>query len=129
MNLIKSIFGIIGGLFQAIAGLVGLGKKSEFYMELPKGEQLAVSTEVQPTPTVVPATTATEQSPEIAPVAPLPVAQPAPTPVSPKLAAAAPAMLSFAANYLTSPGATPASRRRPGPSLSPFLTMAKQVKV
>jgi len=128
MGLLKSIFGIIGGLFQAIAGLVGLGKKSEFYMELPKAEQLTVSTEVLPTPTVVPATIATEQSPEIAPVAPLPVVQLAPTPAAAKPAAAAPAVPSFAANYLTNPGATPASRRRPGPSLSPFLTMAKQVK-
>jgi hypothetical protein len=123
MGLIKSIFGIIGGLFQAIAGLAGLGKKSDFYMELPNTEQLTVSTEVPSPPTVVPATTATEQSPKI-----VPVAQPAPTPVAPKPAVAAPAVPSFAANYLSNPGATPASRRRPGPSLSPFLTMAKQVR-
>lgn len=128
MGLIKSIFGIIGSLLQAIAGLVGLGKKSEFYMELPSAEQLTVSTEVQSTPAVVTTGTATEQSPAIAPVTPLPVAQPAPTPAAPKPAAAPLAVPSFAANYLTNPGATPASRRRPGPSLSPFLTMAKQVK-
>lgn len=123
MGLIKSIFGIISSLLQAIASLVGLGKKSEFYMELPTAEQLTVSTEVQSTPAVVTTGAATEQSPEIAPVTPLPVAQPAPKP-----AAAPLAVPSFAANYLTNPGATPASRRRPGPSLSPFLTMAKQVK-
>jgi hypothetical protein len=128
MGLIKLIFGIIGGLFQAIAGLVGLGKKSEFYMELPKAEQLTVSTEVKPTPTVVPQATATEQAPAIAPAAALSIALPNPTPAAAKPAPTAPAVPSFAANYLTNPGATPASRRRPGPSLSPFLTMAKQVK-
>jgi len=28
-----SIFGLIGGLFKAIVGIFGIGKKSEFYLE------------------------------------------------------------------------------------------------
>ncbi|MEB3314217.1 MAG: hypothetical protein VKL98_08735 [Cyanobacteriota bacterium] len=125
MGLIKSIFGIIGGLFQAIAGLVGLGKKSEFYMELPNAEQPTAVPTVSP---VTPRASAVEESAEIAPPAPLPVAQSPATPPTPKPVSPAPSLPSFAANYLTSPGATPASRRRPGASLSPFLAMAKQVK-
>jgi hypothetical protein len=125
MGLIKSIFGIIAGLFQAIAGLVGLGKKSEFYMELPNAEQPPA---VPMVPPAIPTATGVEPSAEIPAPAPLPVAQSTATPPTPKPANPTPSLPSFAANYLASPGATPASRRRPGASLSPFLAMAKQVK-
>ncbi|XGB41963.1 MAG: hypothetical protein LVS60_17480 [Nodosilinea sp. LVE1205-7] len=44
----------MGGLFKAILGLVGIGKKSEFYLELPEGEAFSAdqATVVSPAPVV-----------------------------------------------------------------------------
>ncbi len=118
MGFIKSIFGIVGGLFKAILGVFGVGKKSEFYMELEEG---ATETASEATAPAAPAKAASEPvAASPAPVAPQPVVAPA---VSQPTQPAAP-VPSFAANYLL--GST-TSRRRPGPSLSPFKDMAKQV--
>ena len=110
MGFIKSIFGIIGGVFKAILGVFGIGKKSEFYMEIEE-DSAAAPAPAAPAPAVAKTVSA--------PVATSPAAAPAP---AAKPAASVP---SFAANYLTGP--TMPRRRRPGPSLSPFMDMAKQV--
>jgi hypothetical protein len=126
MGFIKSIVGIVGGLFKAILGVFGIGKKSEFFMELDEG-----ATEAAPAsaPAAAPASAPAAAAPAVAepvaanpaPAAPKPVAAPA----APQPAKATAPVPSFAANYLV--GATTTSRRRPGPSLSPFKAMAKQV--
>jgi predicted lipid-binding transport protein (Tim44 family) len=127
MGLVKTIFGtifgLIGGIFSAIGGLVGLGKKSEFYMELDEssgGSQPAIApsapapaAKAEPALAATPAAAPTQSQEPKAPAAAVAPAGPAPT--------------GFASNYLTSVGTSLPRRRRPGPSLSPFRDMAKQV--
>ncbi|MFQ4137622.1 hypothetical protein PGN35_014995 [Nodosilinea sp. PGN35] len=140
MGLIKSIFGtifgLIGGIFKSVSGLIGLGKKSEFFMELDESDSNA-----QPAAQMAPAKA--EAQPEAA--APAKVTTPAPAKAATKTAAKAPKKetpapavaakapaepvpTAFASTYLTSVGTALPRRRRPGPSLSPFMDMAKQVK-
>ncbi len=136
MGLIKSIFGavfgLIGGIFKTIGGLVGLGKKSEFYLEINEA-----GSDSKPEAAVAPAAkpvAAAPTEPTPAPVAAAPaMAAPAPTPVvaavMAKPAQATGPLPSFAADYVATPGATALPRRRrPGPSMSPFMDMAKTVK-
>lgn len=127
MGFLKSIFGLIGGIIKTILGVFGIGKKSEFFMELDEGDSEG-SAPAAPAP--APAAKAPEAAPAqkaeapAAPAAKAPVAQPAAP--APKPAQPAAPVPSFAANYLSGP--TLPRRRRPGPSLSPFMDMAKQVK-
>ncbi|MBD2108847.1 hypothetical protein [Nodosilinea sp. FACHB-13] len=150
MGLIKSIFGaifgLLGGIFKTVGGLVGLGKKSEFFMELDESESSA-----QPAPALTapakaesvaaPAKAATnalakvsEKATTKAPAKALAKAaakapaKAAPAPALVAMAPAEPAPTAFASTYLTTVGTSLPRRRRPGPSLSPFLNMAKQVK-
>lgn len=127
MGFLKSIFGIIGGVFKAILGVFGIGKKSEFFMEL---DESAAPAEAPAQPVAAqPAAAQPAAAPTKAPteVAAQPaVASPAPAPAAPQVAKPAEPVPSFAANYLV--GSTMPRRRRPGPSLSPFMDMAKQVK-
>ncbi|MEB3288308.1 MAG: hypothetical protein VKI82_00235 [Leptolyngbya sp.] len=123
MGLIKSIFGIIGGVFQAILSVFGLGKKSEFFMELDESAAPAAAPAApEPAKTVTEPVTA----PATAPVAASPAPAVAPAPKPAPAAAPTTSAPSFAATYLTGP--TMPRRRRPGPSLSPFRDMAKQVQ-
>lgn len=117
MGFIKSIFGIVGGLFKAILGVFGIGKKSEFFMEI----------EEDATPAATPAPAEAQAAAAPMATSAAPVAAPAPKPVAQAAAPATPAapVPSFAASYLTGP--TMPRRRRPGPSLSPFKDMAKQM--
>lgn len=143
MGLIKSIFGtifgLLGGIFKTVGGLVGLGKKSEFFMELDESDSSA-----QPAALPAPAETksvaapakATTKAPaqasaKAATKAPAKAATKAPAKAAPAPVATAPAEpvpTAFASTYLTTVGTSLPRRRRPGPSLSPFLNMAKQVK-
>jgi hypothetical protein len=140
MGLVKNIFGTIFGLFgsilKAIGGVVGLGKKSEFYLEVdeagtgsspvteevPSAEQTAtaVAKAEAPSPATPAATSPQAVAPAVsAPTQLTPVAQPAtpkPAPVG-----------NFATDYLTAPAAEMKRRRRPGPSLSSFREMASQL--
>lgn len=141
MGLIKSIFGaifgaifgLLGGILKAIGGLVGLGKKSEFFLEAddddsdslpaaqaaPKAQPAAAQAEpVAAAPAKASAKTSTKAP------AKAKASEKAPAPAAP----AEPVPTAFASIYLTSVGTTMPRRRRPGPSLSPFLEMAKQVK-
>jgi hypothetical protein len=129
MGLIKSIFGLIGGIFKALGGLVGLGNKSEFYMEIDEAAAGSQPARAASAPAPVKAEPTAKAEPLAAAPAPAKTASvktaPAPAPIA---VAAAPVPTGFASNYLTSVGTTMPSRRRPGPSLSPFRDMAKQVK-
>ena len=111
---------------QTCALPIWIGKKSEFYLELPEGEAFSAdqATVVSPAP-VVPSQ-AVALPPEPKPIV-APIVAPVVAPQPPK-AAVIPAISGFASTYLMTPGAASPSRRRPGPSLSGFLDMAKQVK-
>jgi predicted lipid-binding transport protein (Tim44 family) len=136
MGLIKSIFGaifgLLGGIFKTVSGLVGLGKKSEFFMELDESDSstqpaaaLPASAESGAAPAKAASKTPAKASAKAATKAPAKAA-PAPAPVV--TAPAQPVPTAFASTYLTTVGTSMPRRRRPGPSLSPFLDMAKQVK-
>lgn len=141
MGLIKSIFGaifgLIGGIFKTIGGLVGLAKKSDFFMELDEGDS-------SQQPAIAPSTSAPAAKAEPTAAEKLPATAAAPTTTqkkettlpakketkapAPAAAPAEPVPTGFASAYLTSVGTALPRRRRPGPSLSPFMDMAKQVK-
>ena len=140
MGLIKNIFGailgVIGGVLKAIFGIFGIGKQSEYYLEADDADggskpqeqpQAAVKKEKPAAPsqasTPAPAKATKSQAPaekakpKAAPVAqPVPV-QPKPEPVG-----------NFATDYLIVPSST-SGRRRPGPSLSSFKDLAKDMKL
>lgn len=162
MGLIKKIFGglfsIVGGIFSAIAKLLGLGKKDGYYMELQDDEESTPSLE-SPSAKVVtaaPANAASQNGGSPESEAPADSSQngkaqsakPASAkskgnpdsvilnPDKPLVTAnlskaedqtSEPAISNFATDYLVNPKVDLAPRRRPGPSLSPFKEMAKQV--
>ncbi|MGB3201215.1 MAG: hypothetical protein WBA99_09945, partial [Nodosilinea sp.] len=140
MGLIKSIFGaifgLIGGIFKTIGGLVGLGKKSEFFMELDEANssQSAIAPSA-PAPAAKTEPAAADKAPVKAAAQTTPNKKETTPPAKQETKAPAPAAPSaepvptgFASTYLTSVGTALPRRRRPGPSLSPFMDMAKQVK-
>jgi len=139
-KLLGGLFALIGGLLSTVSKLLGLGKKSEYFLEAdspqgspaasPKPQPQATKKVEAPAPTKktqeqatieVPATSASlngkvkipQESYDAAPKNPAPVP-------------AAPEVKTFAPNFLV--GATSSGRRRPGPSLNPFLDMAKNMK-
>ncbi|MGF1496117.1 MAG: hypothetical protein ACFB8W_04745 [Elainellaceae cyanobacterium] len=141
-KLLRGIFSFVGGLFGSLAKLVGLGGKSDYFLELDEPQ----ATEAQPATAAKPA----EPTPAPAPAKPAPAPQPArPQTAAPTAAQAAPqpaasanaatanaaatngkseGEMTFAPNYMLSLS-TNGGRRRPGPSLSPFMDMAKQVTI
>lgn len=150
MGLLKTIFGglfsLIGGLFGGIAKLLGFGKKGGYYMELDDGAPAPTSASAAP---VIEEAPTTQPPAETQPVtANVEKSTPAPAPaqtqvVSPTLnpdqplvlpkspaeleAKQAPALTNFATDFLVNPKLNRSSRRRPGPSVSPFKEMAKQM--
>jgi FtsZ-interacting cell division protein ZipA len=148
---IKKIFGGIVGL---ITGLFGSKKNSKkkggFFMELEEGEKdksknssqpaLAAKTEAkaeeakaalsQATKEVkaAPAKTAKQAKAALSNNAKAESPKPEPVAVAPAPSKPQPqAATTFAPNYLIAPS-TGSSRRRPGPSLKEFQTMARQLK-
>lgn len=132
MGLIKSIFGaifgVIGTVVKGVLGIFGVGKQSEFYLELDDasvGSANDADSDAQP---AAPTSDRTEQAaPATATAEPKSVATTAPStpkPVQPSV----PAVTSFASDYLGGTGGVTMRRRRPGPSLSPFMDLARQVK-
>ena len=138
MGLIKKILGGFLAFLGGIAKVFGLGKKGDFYMEL---NESAAPTLEAPAAAPKPAPVATENKPQkgktskkaskaaqngkvaTEPVAQdkVPVAPPKPT------VAAVPQLTNFATDYLVNPKLNRSPRRRPGPSISPFKDMAKQM--
>ncbi len=113
MGLIKGIFGglfaFLGSLFGVVGKLLGLGKsKDEYFLDLGTTDAGAPAAPAPAAPAPAPVTAAPT---------------PAPVAVAPKPQATS----TFAPTYLIAPS-TNNSRRRPGPSLSGFKEMARQVK-
>jgi hypothetical protein len=137
MGFIKNLF---GGIFSFLAGIFKIFKKSEYYLEASEaasGIETPAPAETAPTKKekAKKAKAASEDAvdesmngkvadPATAVAAAAPVT-PAPSPAAPQPTQAAPVL--FAPNYLVNAGSA-TSRRRPGPSLTRFKNMAKQVK-
>lgn len=149
MGLIKKIF---GGLFAFLANLFGFGKKSEFYMELDESSVSAPSAPIEsavtanPQPVVapsreqqVPQTVKAEKTPSSAQekvsaqeTAVSPSLEPArplvlPRPQAELSAEQTPQLTNFATDFLVNPKLNRSPRRRPGPSVSPFKDMVKDM--
>jgi len=151
MGLIKSIFGgifgLIGSILGSVAKIFGLGKKGEFFMELDEGSapapepqsapKLQQSAPAKPEPSKAekvkapvkvaekPSESAQASFKEQLPTSP----QGATSESVPVAAAKAqmPAVSNFATDYLVNPKVVQSPRRRPGPSLSPFKDMVKDM--
>ncbi|AFY61057.1 hypothetical protein [Synechococcus sp. PCC 6312] len=114
MAILKKLF---SALFGFLGGLLGLGKKSGYYLELDEAKSVPKA----PAP-------AAETS---APVAPVKVETPAPTPNPLNLPA--PTVTTNPEPLTTAPEAPAVpyfqfARRRPGANMKSFLELAKQVK-
>jgi hypothetical protein len=141
MGLIKKL---LGGLFSFLGGLgklLGLGKSSEYFLEAepsssaaaaaPVAEAAPATTEAPvaaPAPAAAvaavapPATDVTSNGKAPAAAAPAPVPTAKPTPEDKPAADQ-----TFAPNFVVL-SSSRSGRRRPGPSLNPFLDMARQVR-
>ncbi|MEO0536060.1 MAG: hypothetical protein AAF215_19570 [Cyanobacteria bacterium P01_A01_bin.123] len=153
MGLIKKIFGgffaFIGGLFGSLGKLVGIGK-SDYYLELDEAATGNKSeAPVAAKAAVAPEASAKANTQPKASKKPVPAGRTAPTPVPKAKQVPTPTLVegelpvaqasangskktgtepTFATDYLVNPRLSNGGRRRPGPSLSPFKDMAKQVK-
>lgn len=157
MGVIKKLFGALFSFLGSIFKIFNIFKKSEYFLEADaaqSGGGANKASDEKPAPTVTTATAAAKPAtatstelaasttsaaakskasepakakPTPAPSAPAPAAA-APTPAKPAPTPQPAGPKVFAPDYLISPGST-GGRRRPGPSLSPFMDMAKQVKV
>ncbi|MDS3860343.1 hypothetical protein RIF25_05930 [Thermosynechococcaceae cyanobacterium BACA0444] len=119
MAILKKLF---SALFGFLGGLLGLGKKSGYYLELdeaksvPKAPAPVAETPASEAPVSTPARVAKVESP-----VPNPLNLPAPT-------------VTTSPEPLTAAPETPAipfvqfARRRPGANMKSFLELAKQVK-
>lgn len=128
---------ILGGLFKFLGGLLkifGIGKKSEYFMEIDDSQVEAEAPAAAPAAAISaepakPAAKSSKPEPKAAPANPAP-AIPAATPTMSLtgFSASKPKVEeTFATDFLINPKLVNASRRRPGPSLSMFKDMARQV--
>ncbi|HEY9618737.1 MAG TPA: hypothetical protein V6C78_00125 [Crinalium sp.] len=141
-KLIGGFFAFLGGFFKGLLGLVGVGKKSEYFLEAKDSEEAKPAPAPAPAPAkaepvATPALASAEptngKAPVAAPAAPAPVAA-APTPAAPAPAPQPVAAASngssptktFAPDFLLTPSSS-SDRRRPGPSLNRFIDMARKV--
>ena len=149
MGLIKKILGGFLAFLGGIAKVFGLGQKGDFYMELDESGAPTPATSVAPNNAAPVAADNNSQKvkargkaskaaaaaklKEAAPSSSAPVTSTAPKAktavTAPKSEAvpAAPKLTNFATDYLVNPKLNRAPRRRPGPSVSPFKDMAKQL--
>jgi predicted lipid-binding transport protein (Tim44 family) len=153
MGLIKKLFGsifaFIGGIFGFISKLLGIGGKSEYFLELDSPDQPASSNKqgdkkananasasqqsAAPAKPESAKATASPAKSEASPSAGNP-AKPATTqpkaesksarPIAPQHAE--PVLTTFAPNFMLSVGSQN-GRRRPGPNMNMYLDMAKQM--
>lgn len=152
MGFIKKIFGAIFGLISSLLKVVGVGKKSEYFLEIddsnatpPASQARPANTEETAISTPEPAAIATatpspngsqpsvQPDPQVAAAQDEPIAvltqngaTPAPMPVA--AAAASDSNSTFAPEYLN-PARNQTRRRRPGANMGSFMSMAKNVKV
>lgn len=152
MGLLKAIFGglfrLIGGIFGSVAKVFGLGNKSEYFMELDGSEQpaeqmpqMAASKPAEKKPI--------NEKPVVDTAAPVKVSEAKSSqpqqdkasykeqiPVTTQMATSdssgsvdtkMPAVSNFATDYLVNPRVNRSPRRRPGPSMSPFKDMARDM--
>jgi hypothetical protein len=158
MGLIKTILGTIFSLISrvgsAIGGVLGLGNKSGYFMELlddgdetpsPEPSKAPEATTTQngstakasdkPQETLAqseksaaaPASTQKAQKAKPASTVPDPDKPLVTAKLPTQEKASEPAIKNFATDYLVNPRLDRSPRRRPGPSLSPFKDMAKKV--
>lgn len=140
MGLIQKVFGPIVGLITAILkgilGIFGVGKQSEYFIELEDASEATIpKPQTEPKTSAKSAqfalqTTADESSINGAKAADVktnsaPAAVSAPSSVSRTQSVSNNG--NFATEYLVNPKLSSGSRRRPGPSLSAFKEMARQV--
>ena len=136
-NIFGAIFGAIGGIFKAIFGIFGIGKQSEYYLEAedmdssskPQGQPQTATPAEKPAPKPAPQVSA--PAPAAATKTEAPADPPKPAAAAPKAAPVEPIpepVGNFATDYLMAPSAN-MGRRRPGPSLSPFKDLAKDMKL
>ncbi len=135
-----AIFGLIGAIFGAIGKVFGIGGKSNYYVELndAQRESAASAAPAPKTADAAPMAASATAAPKATAPAKKQVAEPAatsspaPTPMPavytpPKQNGKAAVNVVFAADNVLTLSST-GSRRRPGPSLSPFKVMARQVQ-
>ncbi len=140
MGLIKKIFGgifgLIGGIFGSIAKVFGIGKQGDFYMELDDAAAPAAASSAPVKAESAPAPVKVVNSDESAQPAAAPAQEQIPTAPAqaksePVPAAPAkvemPEIANFATDYLINPRINRSPRRRPGPSMSPFKDMVKEM--
>lgn len=133
-KLIGGLFTFVGGVLKSLLGIVGIGKKSDFYMEVAEDGGKV------PAPSPVQVAAPTQAVKELVPTPKPEVTAPAPEATSPTLVPDASLSLAkvvadgkpqtgvtFAADPVVSLSGRPMKRRRPGPSLSPFKDMARTI--
>jgi predicted lipid-binding transport protein (Tim44 family) len=136
-KLLGGIFGLIKGIFGFLGGLLGIGKSSEYYVELdnakdggaskssPSAQSSQASAEVaqsQPSANAKAQLAQTEPAPASAPVA---TASSSSQSSWPSVQPTPPGM-TFAPNFRVSLSSQN-GRRRPGPSMKSYRDMAKQM--
>ncbi|HHP7244555.1 MAG TPA: hypothetical protein ACFE0H_07705, partial [Elainellaceae cyanobacterium] len=150
-KLLGGIFGFIKGIFGFLGGLLGIGKSSGYFLELDDSQDApkpnantkndgAASQKKSATSATSPAQAKPTQSeaqppvpaakpstPQPAPSKPQPMAQPKPAQVAASSSKPEPELKTFAPDFMLSLS-TKNGRRRPGPSMNPFLDMAKDMK-
>ncbi len=111
--MLRLLKNLIGGIFSFLLGLIpGVRKsRSGYFMELPETAVPSPPVPVVAAPTVPPE----PEPPKVAP--------PAAAPASPAVPVAP-----FAPTYLNPANNQTGARRFPGPSMSSFLDMARQVQ-
>ncbi|MGB3492453.1 MAG: hypothetical protein WBA57_06985 [Elainellaceae cyanobacterium] len=137
-----AIFGFIGGLFSSIGKVFGLGGKSDYFVEL--DDSNAASAPPAKPASAAPVEAKQSVKAESSPAAAEPQAKAAPAPAAPAPQPAAASAshangsasmnngkvipgLTFAPDAMLT-ASTSGGRRRPGPSLSPFKEMARNMQ-
>jgi len=140
-QLLGGIFSLLGSIFGGLAKLVGLGKKSEYFLEAEPVDSAAMSEPQAAASTKASAVNSSGQSAtaasngsaastskkkKISKKAAQAEAAASATPTPVAATPAVPVNVTFAPDYLITANSR-SGRRRPGPSMNPFRDMARQV--
>jgi cytoskeletal protein RodZ len=148
-KLIGGLFAFLGGFLKGLFSLVGIGKKSEYFLEYKdENAQSGANLPAPSTPAKLETAKAEPSKADSAKAmasqaksanqksvkpeslngkAPATTAAPAPAPQPVAVASKTEPGQTFAPNFLITPSSNN-GRRRPGPSLNRFMDMAKQVR-